>query len=249
MGRMQTATEPGESSPHVRGLELPALLADLLATGRWQHPGDDVLRRALPWFESPLVFLRSTGAMERESASLDADADDDRAARYFQVTRGTGHRLGLPWLDARLAFCIAVNRTSGDDVAIALDYRGMTFSGWRSAGSWLMIGVMQVPARREGLWGPDQRTGGSLDGVLDELRRRVPRLVVERLVVSHPADDDNVFFIGDQDGRARVQVDTWPGGQPPFLIEDTERAETGDPREAVGLICAGLDRTRANGGA
>jgi hypothetical protein len=124
MDRMQTATEPGESSQRVRGLVLPVLLASLLASGRWQHPGDDVLRRALPWFEEPLVFLRSVGAMESESTSLDDDADDDRASRYFHVTRGTGHRLGLPWLDARLALLIAVNRSPGDDVAIALDYRG-----------------------------------------------------------------------------------------------------------------------------
>ena len=124
MDRMQTASEPGESSPHVRGLVLPVLLASLLASGRWQHPGDDVLRRALPWFESPVVFLRSAGAMESASTSLDADADDDWASRYFHITRGTGHRLGLPWLDARLALLIAVNRTPGDDVAIALDYRG-----------------------------------------------------------------------------------------------------------------------------
>jgi hypothetical protein len=67
-----------------------------------------VLRRALPWFESPLVFLRTTGAMESASASLDADADDDWASRYFHVTRGTEHRLGLPWLDARLAICIDI---------------------------------------------------------------------------------------------------------------------------------------------
>jgi hypothetical protein len=105
-------------------LGVPVLLASLLASGRWQHPGDDVLRRALPWFESPLVFLRTTGAMESASASLDADADDDWASRYFHVTRGTEHRLGLPWLDARTAICIAVNRIPGDDVAIALDYRG-----------------------------------------------------------------------------------------------------------------------------
>ena len=153
MDRMQTASEPGESPPHVRGLVLPVLLAGLLASGRWQHPGDDVLHRAhraahvvghlgrgrverlghrgeaalealLPWFEDPLVFLRTAGAMESESASLDADADDDWASRYFHVTRGTGHRLGPPWLDARLALLIAVNRTPGDDVAIALDYRG-----------------------------------------------------------------------------------------------------------------------------
>jgi hypothetical protein len=46
---------------------LPVLLASPLVSGRWQHPGDDVLRRALPWFESPLVFLHSAEAMESES--------------------------------------------------------------------------------------------------------------------------------------------------------------------------------------
>jgi hypothetical protein len=71
MGWMQTASEPCDSSPHIRGLALPVLLANLLAAGRWQHPGDDVLRRTRPWFKSPLVFLRSAGAMESESASLD----------------------------------------------------------------------------------------------------------------------------------------------------------------------------------
>ena len=111
MDRVQTASKPGESSTLVRGLVLPVLLASLLASGRWQHPGDDVLRSALPWFEDPLVFLRTAGAMESVSASLEADADDDRASRYFHVTRGTGHRLGLPWLDARLALLIAVNRS------------------------------------------------------------------------------------------------------------------------------------------
>ena len=68
MDRVQTASKPGESSPLVRGLVLPVLLASLLASGRWQHPGDDVLRSALPWFEDPLVFLRTAGAMESESA-------------------------------------------------------------------------------------------------------------------------------------------------------------------------------------
>jgi hypothetical protein len=123
MDVMHTASEPGESFPLVRGLVLPTLLASLLVSGRWQHPGDDVLRRALPWFESPLAFLHSAGAMESESASLDEDAGDDWASRYFHVTR-SGHRLGLPWLDPGLAICIAVNRVPGDDVAIALDYRG-----------------------------------------------------------------------------------------------------------------------------
>jgi hypothetical protein len=30
----------------------------------------------------------------------------------------------LPWLDVERAFVVAVNRVPGDDVAIALDYRG-----------------------------------------------------------------------------------------------------------------------------
>ena len=61
--------------------------------------------------------------MEWESRSLDENAGDDWASRYFHVTR-TEHRLGLPWLDAGLALCIAVDRAPGDEVAIVLDYRG-----------------------------------------------------------------------------------------------------------------------------
>jgi len=106
---------------------------------------------------------------------------------------------------------------------------------------------MEQSSWREGLWTADRRTGGPFDSVLDELRRRVPGLVVERLIVSHRADDDNVYFVGDQDGRGRVQVVTWPDGQPPFLIEDGGRAETSDPGEAAAIICAWLDRTRADG--
>jgi hypothetical protein len=72
-----------------------------------------VLHRALSWFESPLVFLHSAEAMESESTSLDENAGDDWESRYFHVTRA-GQRLGLPWSDAGLAFCIAVNRVPGD---------------------------------------------------------------------------------------------------------------------------------------
>lgn len=107
--------------------------------------------------------------------------------------------------------------------------------------------LVEQQSWRDGLWNVGQRTGGPFDGVLDELRRRVPGLIVERIMVSHPADD-NVYFIGDQDGRGRVQVDTWPDGRPPFLIEDGGRAQTSDPHEAVAIICAGLDSTRPGAG-
>ena len=38
----------------------------------------------------------------------------------------------------------------------------------------------------------------------------VPDLVVDRLQVTHPTDDDNVYFIGDQHGCDRDQLDTRP---------------------------------------
>jgi hypothetical protein len=118
------AAYAGHSDPRVRGLALPSLLARLLASGRWQHPGDETLQQVLPWFAAPLEFLPSAERMERESRSLDMFADDERSARLFHVTRGSGTRpVSLPWLDAERAVLIAVNRQPGDDVAIALDFR------------------------------------------------------------------------------------------------------------------------------
>ncbi len=126
---MNTQAGPDQSSPLVRGLPVPALLADLLASGRWQHPGDDVVRDVLPWFQDPLDFLSSAEGMQRESQSLDVCADSERSSRIFHIGHGSvAGPLRLPWLDAELAFFIAVNRHPGDDVAIALDYRSDTGS-------------------------------------------------------------------------------------------------------------------------
>jgi hypothetical protein len=110
----------------VRGLALPRLLVSLLDSGRWRHPGDDVLRAVVPWFEDPLDFLHSPAEMRRESTFLyeDGTADDPRGSALFHVVRGSVAGPGdLPWLDVEQAFNIAVNNRPGDDVAIALDYR------------------------------------------------------------------------------------------------------------------------------
>jgi hypothetical protein len=121
---VHTQDESSQSAPRVRGLVLPALLAELLASGQWQHPGDEVLHEVLPWFEDPVDFLSRTDRMERESRSLDMYADDEPSSRAFLVTRGSiAGPVWLPWLDAELAVLIAVNRHAGDDIAIALDYR------------------------------------------------------------------------------------------------------------------------------
>jgi hypothetical protein len=110
----------------VHGLALPRLLVSLLDSGRWRHPGDDVLTAVVPWFEDPLDFLGSPGRMRWESHFLyeDGSADNRRDSAFFHVIRGSvAGPSDLPWLDVEQAFNIAVNRRPGDDVAIALDYR------------------------------------------------------------------------------------------------------------------------------
>ncbi len=104
----------------VRGLLAPTLLVDLLATGRWKHPGDGIIRQVVPSIDDPLEFLLSLEHMERESGSLNADATE-----WMHAFHGckTGELRDLPWLDADCAFFVAINAQAGDDVAIALDYR------------------------------------------------------------------------------------------------------------------------------
>jgi len=82
-----------------------------------------------------------------------------------------------------------------------------------------------LPSRRDcsrvPLWTSDHRTGGPLDAVLDAVRAQLPGLIIHRLNVPHPVDDDSVYLLGDVEEYNRVQVDTRDGGQPPFLIEGT----------------------------
>jgi hypothetical protein len=117
--------EDSRGEATVRGLVPPPLLIDMLAAGSWQHPGDAVMREIIPWFEDPLVFLTSLEHMRWESRSLDMFAGDHRSSELFREVRGSvAGPADLPWLDVERAFLVAVNRLPGDDVAIALDYRG-----------------------------------------------------------------------------------------------------------------------------
>lgn len=73
---------------------------------------------------------------------------------------------------------------------------------------------------------------------------RIPGLIVERLQVTHPADDDNVYFIGDEDGLDRIQLDTFPDGQPSFYIENGGRHQTSEVAEAASIIGSYLKQGR-----
>ena len=113
------------SRVYVRGLPLPVLLIELMASGDWPTQDDTRLRAIMPWFEDPLDLIADVHQMRRESASLDWMTDDGATAELFRQARGSQATdlVELPWLDADLAVLIGVNRNPGDDVALALDYR------------------------------------------------------------------------------------------------------------------------------
>jgi hypothetical protein len=70
----------GEAAPQnfrVLGLTPLALLLELLAAQRWRHPGDGVMRKALPWFADPLIFLTTLDYIRFNSQSLELLSDAD----------------------------------------------------------------------------------------------------------------------------------------------------------------------------
>jgi hypothetical protein len=125
-----------DDRPEVNGLPLPPRLVSMIATGRWRHPGDDVLKALIPYLDGPLDFLPIV-SMRRESRFTFLENPGDSAS--FRILRGskTGIPVELPWLDADKAVFIAVCRFSGDDLAIALDYRTRLDDPWVLAGEWL----------------------------------------------------------------------------------------------------------------
>jgi hypothetical protein len=68
-------------------------------------------------------------------------------------------------------------------------------------------------------WTASDRTGRPIDEVFDGLRSEFPKLAIERLVMPHPGEDTNVYWltIGPQPpglrGRETVQLDTGEDGR------------------------------------
>ena len=97
-------------------------------------------------------------------------------------------------------------------------------------------------------WGPDDRTDGPLDDILRSVRVRFPDALVSRLVGSHPADDDNVFWVTRT--GIEVQIDTGGEGSPPFTVEGNQpgtRLDTDDRDAATEFIYRLLDAVVVEG--
>jgi hypothetical protein len=94
-------------------------------------------------------------------------------------------------------------------------------------------------------WGPEDRTSGALDVILSSVHTRFPDAIVTRLVGTHPADDDNVFWVQLQ--GTDVQIDTGDGGSPPFTIESAvpgTRLDTHDTAAATEFVNQLLESAR-----
>jgi hypothetical protein len=103
-------------------LQLPPLLRTLVVSGRWIHPGDEILRREVPLLIDPVDF-RNGLPVDTVAAEMSANRFAPEDWEFFKMYRNDQPERPLPWLNADRAVFIAVNRIPGDDVAIALDYR------------------------------------------------------------------------------------------------------------------------------
>jgi hypothetical protein len=87
------------------------------------------------------------------------------------------------------------------------------------------------------VWGAGDLTGGPVDEIFGALRARFSDLWIERLRVTHPADSDNLWYLGRHGSDEEIQIECWPEGRPPFLLEaDTAREEVLEVREAVATL-------------
>jgi hypothetical protein len=80
-----------------------------------------------------------------------------------------------------------------------------------------------------------------IDRVIARLRHAYPALQVEQLRVSHPADDDGIWFFTYPGVDDEVQLES-STGQAPFLVE-SNRAPTANaatPAEAIALVISRL---------
>jgi hypothetical protein len=91
-------------------------------------------------------------------------------------------------------------------------------------------------------WGATDLAGGPLDDVFAALRRLFADVHIERLAVTHPADDDNLWFISRPGGSGELQIESMPNGSPPFLLEsDSARSRTSSTSEVVRTLTEWLD--------
>jgi hypothetical protein len=80
-----------------------------------------------------------------------------------------------------------------------------------------------------------------IDVVIARLQHAYPALAVEQLEVSHPGDDDGIWFFTYPGVDDEVHLESW-NGQAPFLVESNRAAAAtaNTAEEAQALVIARL---------
>ncbi|MBY8878021.1 hypothetical protein [Actinacidiphila acidipaludis] len=94
--------------------------------------------------------------------------------------------------------------------------------------------IINMDAR---VWLPGERTGGSLDEVFQRVRDAVPSLAIECLEGPLGTDDERRFFLRVGGSLEAVEVESRPGGRPPFIISDEyQQLDAVDPVSASAAV-------------
>jgi len=104
---------------HINNLPLPDLLIHLINENKWKHPGNDVMKKTIPFFHEEIDFLFTETEFKLENSSLYLE---DEIFFCFDSKKSKLAN-NLPYLASDLSILIAVNKIPGDDLGIALDYR------------------------------------------------------------------------------------------------------------------------------
>jgi len=78
-----------------------------------------------------------------------------------------------------------------------------------------------------------------IDLIMDGMRQYLPEVTIEQLKVTHPADDDGLWFFYLAEGRAdEIQIES-SSGMCPFLIEtnrNDERRQGKSVEEVISVL-------------
>ncbi len=224
------------SRVYVRGLPLPGPLIESMASGAWPAQDDTRLRAIMPWFAGPLDILADVHQMRRESEALNRMTDDGVTAELFRQARGSHATdlVELPWLDAELAVPIGVNRKSGADVVLALDYRTgsndprvVASDRWTDPDQCAWRAVAPAFSAFAGALGVEARRRYQYVGP-EEIRVQIWSQGSGRPVTS-PADLAD--WLARQDGSER--------GEPMTFVIDESTTLRLAPRRSEHVVCAG----------
>jgi len=73
-----------------------------------------------------------------------------------------------------------------------------------------------------------------IDQIIIGVRRRFPNVAVDQLKVSHPGDDDGLWFFALPGIRKDIQIES-PSGMCPFIVEHDDMKSSSEALQASSI--------------